>query len=547
MACVLPALCLQVNLLKSFPLTFFLLPRGDFSASASVNLMCESVNYSGMELICGQCDRHLVVEAHEGIQWARCDQCEHEIFIGHLLDATLDVPPAHYNDEGEPFVAAAQRALQERLLVVCSSCQVKMRVTRRMAGQIVRCLSCNEDIQIPEIHDDMAVSQSEPLGQSIYMDELEGERQAERVASRRRQNEVVTRQRKKNTLITVLMVLVILAGLGRLIHRSMNKTEKPETPTETTTEDAIQDLDPIGTDLPSDSPPVAVPATNPATRPSTPQLAQATCRLTRGARSLFAHGTEFPASSGRMYCVLGVQLQAGGVPISIHTDDIQLKVRGRSYPSIGLPVAESAFPRRAQPATLSLPAGTSKTWQLLFEVPAVLASAEVTAGSLPMMPLKLRPFSKCEGKKTGRFEEVLPRRLKPLLTDPIMAAIQQAPGGPLSITKDGDKYQLRLPQAGVASEPFTITGGEAIITLVRGQQVLVATLRYLPPQGHLLILSLDKAPLHQIVFRNMDVRIVPGVRATQPGKTIRKAIPTRPAPAKPSNPGNIEFFGTSTK
>jgi hypothetical protein len=245
-----------------------------------------------------------------------------------------------------------------------------------------------------------------------------------------------------------------------------------------------------------------------------------------------------------MYCVLGVQLQAGGVPISIHTDNIQLKVRGRSYPSIGLPVTKSALPHRAQPATLSLPAGTSKTWQLLFEVPEILGFAEVTAGSLPAMRIKLRPFPASKGKTTGSFTEVLPRRLKPLLSDPIMAAIQQSPGGLLSISKDGDKYQLRLPQAGVASKPFTITGGEAIVTLVRGQQVLVATLRYVPPQGHLLILSLDKTPLHQLVFRRMDIRVVPGAK---PVETIMEAIPTRPKPAESSEPGNPGFFGTSTK
>ena len=53
--------------------------------------------------------------------------------------------------------------------------------------------------------------------------------------------------------------------------------------------------------------------------------------------------------------------------------------------------------------------------------------------------------------------------------------------------------------------------------------------------------------LCQLVFRRMDVRIVPVARPTQPDETIMEAIPTRPAPAESSEPDNIKFFGTSAK
>jgi hypothetical protein len=516
--------------------------------SVSVILISKSLNSSRMQLICGQCDRHLVVEAREGIQWARCDRCEHEIFIGHLLDAAQPVPAVTYTDQGECFVVAAQRTLQERLLVVCSQCRVKMRVTRRMAGQAVRCLSCNEDIQIPELHEDVAVSLSSPLGRSVYMDELEAERQADRIASRRRQKKVASRRRRKDMLVTTVVVLLILAGVGLLVYRWIGETTKAETETQTPI-DPLDTVDLTTEDLPFDPTPVPAPTTKPATRPSTPapRLAQATARLTAGKRSLFAHGTKFPAASGKMYLLLDVKLQAGGVPISIHTDNVRVKVRGRSYPSIGLPVTTGEFPRRAQPTDLALAAGTSKTWQLLFEVPAVSASAEVIVGPLPVLRLKLSPFPAYEGKMAGEYTEVLPRRLKPLLTDPVMAAIQLAPGGPMHISKNGDKYQLLLPHAGVTSEPFSIANGKASVVLTRGEKPLVATLQYIPPQGNMLVLSLDIAPLHQLVFRHITVRTTPGTAADPTGEVIMERIETQPAKKKADSPSNIKFFGTSTK
>ena len=456
-----------------------------------------------------------------------------------------------YTDKGEPFVAAAQQNLQERLIVMCSRCQVKMRVTRRMAGQVVRCLSCSQDIQIPELHEEVAVSQSASLGQSAYMDELEAERNADRIAGRRRQKKAASRHRRKDGLVTALVVLVILAGVGLIVHRSIKKTTEPEVVPET----PIQDIDPPAIDLSVGSPPIAVPstrpttrpATHPATRPSPPQLAQATARLTAGKQLLFAHGTEFPAATGQMYVLLDIELQAGGVPISIHTDNVKLKVKGRSYPALGLPTTQGTLPLRAQPADLKLRAGTSKTWQLLFEVPATLASAEVIAGSLPRMRLKLRPFPPYEGKVNGKFKEVLPRRLKPLLTDPVMAAIQRTPSGRLHISKGGDKYQVLLPEAGITSEPFKFTRGQTNVTLVRDQQPLVVTLRYKRPHGNLLILSLDNSPLHQLVFRRVGAPVKTAPGSTQPPDVIMEQIPSKPTPAKPSDSSNIDFFGTSTK
>jgi len=346
-------------------------------------------------------------------------------------------------------------------------------------------------------------------------------------------------------LVTTVVVLLILTGVGLLVYRSMSETTKTEAETQMPIEDPLDNVGLTADDLPFDPTPVSTPTTKPATRPSTPapRLAQATARLTAGKRSLFAHGTEFPAATGKMYLLLDVQLQAGGVPISIHTDNVQVKVRGRSYPSIGLPVATGAFPRRAQPTDLALAAGTSKTWQLLFEVPAVSASAEVIVGPLPVLRLKLSPFPPYAGKATGEYAEVLPRRLKPLLTDPVMAAIQSAPGGPMHISKSGDKYQLLLPHAGVTSEPFSITNGKASVVLTRGEKPLVVTLRYVPPQGNLLVLSLDIAPLHQLVFRH--IKVVRGADSTS--EVIMERSETQPTKKEPDSPSNIEFFGTSTK
>ena len=248
-----------------------------------------------MQLICGQCGKHLAVAPRPGIEWARCDECSHEVYIAHLIGSTtVPIAEPSFSEGHEDFAELARKALRERLLVVCGNCGGRMRVTRRMAGQVVRCLTCSKEIRIPVFDDEELLSDAYmPTPMTEVAAELAEIPQSGRFASRRRQELMRKQHQRRTVLVTAAVVLsVVVLALGIAWSTISSRKDKPKT--------AV---------TPTPAPRPAPVTPRPDRRPERTPLALGRLSFTIGGGQWewFADRTYFIARPGHLYC----RLQAG--------------------------------------------------------------------------------------------------------------------------------------------------------------------------------------------------------------------------------------------
>ena len=106
----------------------------------------------------------------------------------------------------------------------------------------------------------------------------------------------------------------------------------------------------------------------------------------------------------------------------------------------------------------------------------------------------------------GKYSEIAPRNCKPLLRDPIMAAIQKVQNHQLEIRKRGSKLHVRMWTASINGIAEPIGGGLYNLSLKHYDDELKCKLRLAGDGGkQLLILYLADKPFHQLTFeRRVD-------------------------------------------
>jgi hypothetical protein len=234
-------------------------------------------------------------------------------------------------------------------------------------------------------------------------------------------------------------------------------------------------------------------------------------------RQILTDGGYRPARLGCEYWAVKVRMRAGKAAISfaLDPDAVTLTVHGET---IGvLAVMDSAAPLCLSNSPVYVEAGGERDVTILFEVPQrpnrwagahglmVIAGvgavdAELPRHSKPPEPVKLG----------ARYVEQSPRNLKPLLSDPIMAAVQRRGGQTLRLEQAGDTTKVSLPFAHTTGEG--VRKGDLLpLTLWRGTDSLKATVRIL--RDGRLVLYLADEPYHQVTFVRDDQPI------RQPPKT----------------------------
>ena len=265
----------------------------------------------------------------------------------------------------------------------------------------------------------------------------------------------------------------------------------------------------------------------------------ASCEVLDTATSAFAADGYFPVGPQMLYAQLKVRIRAGEKPLSLRAggEDFVLDAGGQRCPCLGEPVAlADGLPVRSRQEQIRIDAGTAKEAVLLFEVPrdapggtlhvdgagAAQATFEGACASLPAARL------------AGTYVETPPRNLRPLLRQPVMAAIQAAPEQKLLIEAEGNDLRIEIPAAAVRGTARQTAPGLYRAALHCSNSELASTLRFLAG-GATLLLYLDETPFHQLTY----TRAAGGKAAPSRPKTASPAPRKRPAQVRtgPSKKG----------
>lgn len=266
---------------------------------------------------------------------------------------------------------------------------------------------------------------------------------------------------------------------------------------------------PIAQAPPAPAPPKPLP-TAPAGTASTPVAAAAPAppppapagevRIAKAQASIFASGGYMPSPPGMVYWRVSASISSGK-PLMLQSAGpaVTLNVDGQDYPSLGIAPATAARPASAIARELSLEPGKPLEATFLF-----LAPAEAGGGALAVKGIGKTAFLVEQppggGDLSGTFAEAAPRNLRPMLPDPVMAAIQKAADQRLVIWQEGRQYRVSIPSAGINGTARRGEGDAFVAELSdAGNNRLNCQLRLLEG-GKRLLLYLSPEPYHQITY-----------------------------------------------
>ena len=283
----------------------------------------------------------------------------------------------------------------------------------------------------------------------------------------------------------------------------------------------------------------------PKTRPVIPKpvKAKAICRAVTSSTDSFAGSGFFPAGPGQVFCQICVQVTAGDDKLEIdnYGKAAVLRIGLESYPSLGEPVVKSILPALPHRKRLSIPARGSRTITMLFELPQKAVGAGGTTGIVSLG--KIAPASvklgspahvlpaKAVADSSSPYVETAPRNTKPLLSDPVMSAIQQTMPQKLSVRPGlDDSLKLTLGSGEVTGTARQDARGLYVTKLTHNGSTLQCLLRF-AHGGKEAILYLSEEPFHQLTFARPGwAKTVPIVTQSQ-GRLRPKPRPDPPDPA----------------
>jgi hypothetical protein len=363
-----------------------------------------------------------------------------------------------------------------------------MKVGKRLAGKTVKCPSCSAEIRVPfqDEEDQFDISllmsaarqEHEDRDEVVEMDESDYEEIQEDVLIGRGVFKITRTRLILFVALYLVIMISVLAG-GIIIKRISEKEEGPAN----------------------------VPAVAPAIEAIPPGLAEggltvSVAKIRTIAWDTFASGGYRPAAPGKLYAKVALSIQGGAEAFSVPNAGkaIHLELDDTVYPSLGEPLKDPMIPVRARRRVLEIAPDATEVVTLLFEVPAEPMTGRLYVQGLPSQVIALPAPSVARTGFDGTWRERSPRNLKPLLTEPVMARLQQTPEQHIVITQSRGQWRLAIPDADVRGVLEPQTDGTAKASLSYGSDRLDATLR-LTRDGERLVLYLDEAPLHQMTYQ----------------------------------------------
>lgn len=461
-----------------------------------------------MQIKCGQCGTLHDLEPIEGVESVRCAHCGHA--VGYL-DMSSEPPgpgtvcEGRFDDDAEGFAQQARQQLRDRMLVVCAHCNARIRVAKRLAGQVIHCTSCSKELCVPDAVPEDQVDISYLISPS---DVVMGRDPHARLSRRQRMS---LHRRRAASKKHIQLALQLLGGLmltiliGSVVWRGADSTtpskdylsrepytEKYESPASSNT---------VIAKVPATPPPETSPV---VTAPDAPAVSGAS--LSGEPRwSAFASSGYYPARPGRLYYVLPVRFtSAGDKPLHFNPmESARLILDGRPYPCLGEAVENTQLPLQARRRVVELPPAGYATAHLLFEAPEASQRGALQLDALGELPVMLPAPKRASVSPAGRFVEIPPRNLKVLLDDPVMAAVQSAARQELQIRENGTLLDVRIPEAEVIGQARPAGTDAYAVVLRHGPHSIESTLRFLP-DGKRIVLYLSDAPMHQITYSRKD-------------------------------------------
>lgn len=478
-----------------------------------------------MQIKCGQCGALHDLEWIEGMQSARCAYCGHAVVC---LDLKTDPPSetvceGRFADDEDDFARQARQALRERMLVVCAHCGARIRVAKRLEGQVIHCTACRGELRVPDTSAEDQVDIAYLISPSDLVmgrDPRAAGSWRARAAKRRRQR---ARRRRLQRALKAAVALLLAALVASVLWRGADSSDQPKRDL------ARRDLSP--TDKAGDLPTarteegekgesaLAGPATAAATVSSAAagRSSPAAALVGEPIWSVFASGGYYPARPDRLYCVVPVQLAAKEeAPQPFDPAAAELVLAERVYSCLGEVVENAPLPLLARRRILRVSPVQPLLVRLLFELPSRPVRGTLRLGAFGDVVVQWEAPAPSQTVPVGAFEEEAPRNLKPLLEDPVMRAIQSTPRQVLRLERNGSLLDVRIDEADVIGQARRVAADRYAVVLRRGPHSLEGTLRVLP-DGERIILYLREAPLHQVTYRRKAVPSSPG-REAPPGE-----------------------------
>ena len=522
---------------------------------------------------------------------------------------------ARLGREGRGFAEAVREAMGFKVHVDCGSCGRGLRVGMRMVGKKTTCPSCGERIKIPypgqeaeleadrilaamgveferaeapveaaprgaeekEILEIKAPDDQEYVLQHEMADAMASREildLAEAVSDLPELQEAVAYHRPRAVRadhVAVLRLLLTLGTVAAVLTLAVwtaveywPSRAPEEEPSVAGMNSGMHATDGPGPQVPPRTQPVVIPGTGPrVTIPPPPKKVPAVCRPTQVSAGLFAgDGGYSPARAGRIYCRVRASVRAGDDPLEFdnYGSDVSLKIGVRAHPSLGEPAKQTIVPTSPRKEHIRLRPHQTVLLSVLFELPQLVGarskSIVLVVRGVKEAPLKLGDLTHVRAAKArdGRYEEVPPRNLKPLLRDPVMAAVQGTAPQQLLI-RNGEDGSLRLLLGGGSGRAMVRgtakpLNGDGVYEarLTDGKHTLPCALRF-AHGGNEAILYLSNLPFHQITFARPGWKRPAPVVDQLSKKPPRGTDPVKPRGPKPkppkpaTRPRGPKFFG----
>ena len=502
-----------------------------------------------MQVLCGQCGKVSTVDDATSKAPVECPHC----------GRTIAVADAESQDSGkdnhespaakrEGFAVTARHVVPRKISLTCGKCGKNFFVSARKAGHRDVCPACHTAVRIPYPDDDttLKLPDGRPIGPKAAESETENEpawteqddlavTPAPRPASGKRARGVSkgatvrdtasagaarARRRKVNLLLAVALglALTVAAAAVRLIPL-LFQPEPPASrgmsgPAETDRPPRQRPHLPARASIPERSPRPESKAERPEPRkPAAPRKKvdggpAPGLRVLGVETDVFAPGGRIPAAAGSWYVAVRMEVRAGGEPLELDTlfgQSVVLATSSGRHFAQGPAGIGDPLSGRAAESPETLPPGKAKMLMFVFEVPGRVKGGELTirdVGRVSLPPVKPAPTPAPEAI-LGTFTEVPPRNLKPLLRDPVMAAIQGSPGQQILVRPGPNFFHVTIEPCGADGTARSIGNGLYEASLKHDDQALQCTIR-LARAGRTLILYLADKPFHQIVFQRNE-------------------------------------------
>ncbi len=469
---------------------------------------------------CGGCGKELDLVPRYAGERIRCPGCAAPIDVPEMPSESFEVPElgeelgealppgdAEPADETPPEpvvpdVAAEGVAALENIRVICGNCSKRLSVAPELAGQVGLCPACGKPIRIPypQVEEDFRLDQLAQEHESVLdldIAELSRKRFEARTRAAHEPDALeqlgLARWRKPVLWALAGAAALLLAAAVVIFWPAGGTPDEPEAP-----------------DAPGDGATAAVvpptPTLKPETRPEPVKMPPAL--FVPGIRATLLLGPGYRAAGPEsVYWRVRLRLVAGDEPVRFNAwgPGVALEAGGKAYPALGIAPRGGTLPPEPLQRIVGLKPGQKITLDLLFLAPAGLGESTLRIAGLPEYDLDpLRASGDAEpAKLAGAWTEAPPRNLRPMLRNPVMAAIQQAVGNRL-ITRAGEQaFDVELPEAKVSGRARPLGDGLYAAVLERGDNVLDAKLR-LFNGGTELLLYLSDRPFHQLRFERAE-------------------------------------------